>query len=93
MTKTIVTFNFGNGPVDIEATKGEYKDAILSEDEFSTDPSWWRLKEENGKYIFSCLSGALAGGECHAEISQEENDKLRSGDMTAIEICRKYQIG
>lgn len=71
----------------------EYTEPKLTQGEFSTDPSWWRLKEENGKYIFSCLSGALAGGECHAEISQEENDKLRSGDMTAIEICRKYQIG
>ncbi|MEQ4923755.1 hypothetical protein [Proteus hauseri] len=71
----------------------EYSEPKLSHNEFSTDPSWWRLKEENGKYIFSCLSGALAGGERHAEITQEENDKLRNGKMTADEICRKYQIG
>ncbi|CDL83775.1 hypothetical protein [Xenorhabdus szentirmaii] len=93
MTKTTVTFNFGNGPVDVEATKGEYKDIVLRENEFSTDPSWWRVKDENGIYTFSCLSGALAGGECHTEITKEENDKLRSGEMTAEEICRKYKIG
>ncbi|MBG6030523.1 hypothetical protein I5E97_05595 [Proteus hauseri] len=67
MTKTTATFNFGNGSVDIEGTKGEYKDAVLSENEFSIDPSWWRLKEEN--------------------------DKLHSGEITADDICRKYQIG
>ncbi|MBD2786516.1 hypothetical protein ID858_18400 [Xenorhabdus sp. DI] len=71
----------------------EYIEPKLASNEFSTDPSWWRVKDENGIYTFSCLSGALAGGECHTKITKEENDKLRSGEITAEEICRKYKIG
>lgn len=91
MTK--VTFNFGNGPVEIEATPGVYKEPTLEEGEFSTDPSWWRIKEENGKYLFRCLSGALFGGECKTEITKEEFDKLHTGEITAKNICYKYNIG
>lgn len=69
------------------------KPPILKEGEFSTDPSWWRVKEENGKYLFRCLSGALAGGECKTEITKEEFDKLHTGEITAKDICYKYNIG
>ncbi len=76
-----------------EGTPISKKEPILEEGEFSTDPSWWRIKEESGKYLFRCLSGALAGGECKTEITKEEFDKLHTGEVTAKDICYKYNIG
>lgn len=76
-----------------DGTPISIKKPIIEEDEFSTDPSWWRIKEENSKYIFRCLSGALAGGECRTEITKEEFDKLHTGEITATDICHKYNIG
>ncbi|WFQ79601.1 hypothetical protein PXH59_18975 [Xenorhabdus sp. SF857] len=66
----------------------------LKDNEFSTDPSWWRVvKEENEKYVFFCLSGALEGKECKAEITKDEYENLLNGNITANDICHKYYIG
>ncbi|WP_338803384.1 hypothetical protein WDV76_14590 [Xenorhabdus griffiniae] len=68
----------------------EYSEPKLKENEFSTDPGQWRVKKEDGKYTFKCLSGTLAGGEC---ITEEEYDKLLNGKISSYEICLKYNIG
>ncbi|WFQ79600.1 hypothetical protein PXH59_18970 [Xenorhabdus sp. SF857] len=71
----------------------EYSEPKLEENEFSTNPGQWRVKKENGKYIFKCLSGTLAGGECITEITEEECDELLNGKISSYEICLKYNIG
>ncbi|OMQ20227.1 hypothetical protein [Serratia oryzae] len=65
----------------------------LEEGEFSTDPSWWRVKKVSDKYVFSCLSGRLQGGEMTTEITKEEYDQLVCGELTADAVCLKYNIG
>lgn len=91
MTK--VKFNFGGVPVEIEGEPLEYEEPIVKEGEFPKGASWWRIKEDNGKYLFRCLSGSLAGGECKTEITKEEFHKLQTGEITATDICYMYNIG
>ncbi|MCX8575549.1 MULTISPECIES: hypothetical protein [unclassified Gilliamella] len=91
MTK--VTFNFGGVPVEIEGEPLEYKEPIVEENEYPKGASWWRIKPVGDKYLFSCISGSLAGGEYKTEITKEEFDKLHTGEVTAKDICYKYNIG
>jgi hypothetical protein len=66
---------------------------VLESGEFSTYPSRWRIKEENGHYLFRCLSGAIEESECKTEITKEEFNKLHTGEITVEDICYKYKIG
>lgn len=65
----------------------------LEDGEFSTDPSWWRVKKSDNKFIFSCLSGRLQGGEMKVELTETEYEQLVNGKITADDICLKYNIG
>ncbi|WP_143691210.1 hypothetical protein [Wohlfahrtiimonas populi] len=88
-----VIFSFGNIPVEIEGKPLEYKEPIVEENEYPKGASWWRIKFVEGKYIFSCISGSLAGNEQKIEITKEEFEKLKTEEITPEVICYKYDIG
>lgn len=91
MTK--IVFNFGKGDVEVEGTEGVYKEVKLNENEFSTE-NWWKVKHmPDDKYLFFCLSGGHGGGECEVEITKYEYEMLIKQELTAKDICYKYNIG
>ena len=71
----------------------EINEPIVGKDEYPKGASWWRIKPVGDSYIFSCISGAQGGRECKTEITKEEFDKLHTGEITATDICYKYNIG
>lgn len=67
--------------------------APLGDDEFST-ANWWRVKKvSDEQYIFSCISGSQGGKEQKTDITKDEYNQLVSGELTANDICLKYNIG
>lgn len=71
---------------------GQYSNKELrgTEDEFHG--VGWTVAKTGGNYVLSFMSGSIQGEEKSVQISKQDFDSARIGEITFDQLCAKYGV-